>query len=166
MIFVKGLHDMKFYTDGSRIGLHKGEPILGWASVCDLGVVSTGSQVGGSNINAEMFAIKSLLEKLYKYKRKLIEFSGTIEIVTDSLTSIQIITGYQKNPNAYKLEESINYQTAKEIVNYINLLKVKLNKNTVFTHVNGHEKNIGNNFADYVATQESEKLSLKLKGEE
>lgn len=27
---------MKFYTDGSRIGLNKGEPCIGWAAVCIL----------------------------------------------------------------------------------------------------------------------------------
>ena len=58
---------MKFYTDGSRIGLHKGDPLLGWGAVCVSGVVASGSQIGGSNINAEMLAIKGLLEKLYKY---------------------------------------------------------------------------------------------------
>lgn len=45
---------MKFYTDGSRIDSPKG-PIIGWGSVCDLGVVASGSQVGGSSVNAEMF---------------------------------------------------------------------------------------------------------------
>lgn len=26
---------MKFYTDGSRIGLQKGDVYLGWGAVCD-----------------------------------------------------------------------------------------------------------------------------------
>lgn len=30
---------MKFYTDGSRIGLNNGTPVIGWAAVCDKGVV-------------------------------------------------------------------------------------------------------------------------------
>ena len=123
---------MKFYTDGSRIGLHKGNPLLGWGAVCDSGVVASGSQIGGSNINAEMLAIKGLLEKLYKYKRKLIENHDTIEIVTDSLTSIQIISGYLKTPESYNIRESFNYELAYEISKYIQNLKT-LNKNVIFT---------------------------------
>lgn len=30
---------MKFYTDGSRVGLSDGTPVIGWATVCDKGVV-------------------------------------------------------------------------------------------------------------------------------
>ncbi len=55
---------MKFYTDGSRIGLQKNNPIIGWVAVCDCGVICTGSQIGSSNINAEIFAIRDLLEYL------------------------------------------------------------------------------------------------------
>ncbi|WP_368246586.1 MULTISPECIES: hypothetical protein [Clostridium] len=48
---------MKFYTDGSRIGLHEDRTIIGWAAVCDLGVICSDAKVGGSNVNAEMFVI-------------------------------------------------------------------------------------------------------------
>ena len=58
---------MKFYTDGSRIGLHTGNPIIGWGAVCQYGVLCNGSQFGGSNINAEIFAIRDLLLYLYRY---------------------------------------------------------------------------------------------------
>lgn len=30
---------MKFYTDGSRVGLSDDTPVIGWAAVCDKGVV-------------------------------------------------------------------------------------------------------------------------------
>ncbi len=30
---------MKFYTDGSRIGLHSRNPIIGWGAVCEHGVL-------------------------------------------------------------------------------------------------------------------------------
>lgn len=153
---------MKFYTDGSRIGLQKGDVYLGWGAVCDAGVVCTGSQIGGSNINAEIFAIRDLLEKLTKWKRKLVENETIIEIETDSLTSIQIITGCLKNPNDYDVNESVNYESAHYIVNNIGKLK-EIGKDVKFIHVRGHQKNLGNNFADYVATQESMLLQMKTK---
>ena len=48
---------MKFYTDGLRTGLHEDINARGWAAVCDLGVICSDSQVGESNVNAEMFVI-------------------------------------------------------------------------------------------------------------
>lgn len=30
---------MKFYTDGSRIGLQAGESFIGWSAVCNRGVI-------------------------------------------------------------------------------------------------------------------------------
>lgn len=42
---------MKFYTDGSRIGLHTGNPIIGWGAVCQYGVLCTGFDVEILNIN-------------------------------------------------------------------------------------------------------------------
>ncbi|GEM_PF-6897144 len=74
---------MKFWTDGSRIGLHKGAPIIGWGAVCDIGVVALGARVGGSNINAEMMAIADLLKRLIAYRLKLIEKESVIHIITD-----------------------------------------------------------------------------------
>ena len=52
---------MKFYTDGSRINGKEGF-IIGWSAVCELRVLSSSSQIGGSNINAEIFAIRDLLK--------------------------------------------------------------------------------------------------------
>lgn len=48
---------MKFYTHGSRIVLHEDRTVIGWAAVCDLGVICADSQVWESNINTEMFVI-------------------------------------------------------------------------------------------------------------
>ena len=107
---------MKFYTDGSRIGLHTGNPIIGWGAVCQYGVLCTGSQFGGSNINAEIFAIRDLLLYLYRYvnnnriknsKNNMFKNLDIIDIETDSLTSIQIINGYMKDSSAYDLEKSV-----------------------------------------------------------
>lgn len=151
---------MKFYTDGSRIGLHKNEPFIGWAAVCDSGVVCVGSQIGGSNINAEIFAIRDLLDNLTKRKKKLIESETLIQIETDSLTSIQIISGCLKNPDAYDVNESANYKSAHSIVKNIKILE-EMGKKVEFIHVRGHQKNLGNNFADYVATQQSSMLQMK-----
>ncbi len=36
---------MKFYTHGSRIVLHEDRTVIGWAAVCDLGVICADSQV-------------------------------------------------------------------------------------------------------------------------
>lgn len=38
---------MKFYTDGSRVGLSNGTPVIGWAAVCDKGVVHSDADCGG-----------------------------------------------------------------------------------------------------------------------
>ena len=38
---------MKFYTDGSRINGKEGF-IIGWSAVCELGVLASSSQIGGS----------------------------------------------------------------------------------------------------------------------
>ena len=161
---------MKFYTDGSRIGFHSGNSIIGWGAVCEHGVLCTGSQFGGSNINAEIFAIRDLLIYLNRYlnnkriKNVNNDFKNmdVIDIETDSLTSIQIINGYMKDPEAYDLTKSANYITADSIVKTIKKLE-SIGKEVKFTHVKGHDKNIGNNFADYVATQESMKLLMSRK---
>lgn len=123
---------MKFYTDGSRIGLHTGNPIIGWGAVCQYGVLCTGSQFGGSNINAEIFAIRDLLLFLYRYvnnnriKNNMFKNLDIIDIETDSLTSIQIINGYMKDSSAYDLEKSVNYVAADTISKTI----IKLEENT------------------------------------
>lgn len=152
---------MKFYTDGSCIGLSKGNPIIGWGAVCNQGVVCKGSKVGGTNVNAEMFAIENCLHTLFAYKRKLIENEDVVEILTDSKVSLQIINGMMTHPNDYDLSESINYVSANKIIKLINNLKTKMNKSVEFTHIYGHKESLGNNFADYVATQESMILQEK-----
>lgn len=48
---------MKFYTDGPRIGLHEDRTVIGWAAVCDLGIICADSQVWEWNINTEIFVI-------------------------------------------------------------------------------------------------------------
>lgn len=125
---------MKFYTDGSRIGLHTGNPIIGWGAVCQYGVLCTGSQFGGSNTNAEIFAIRDLLLYLYRYvnnnriknsKNNMFKNLDIIDIETDSLTSIQIINGYMRDSNAYVLEKSVNYVAADTISKTI----IKLEEN-------------------------------------
>ena len=158
---------MRFYTDGSRVGKLNDGPgfVIGWAGVCDTGVIAAGSRVGGSNINAEIFAIRDTLRNLLAYRRKMLENAkkeedNKIEIVTDSKTSIQIITGMTNAPNEYNLDESENYKTADEIIKLIIKLK-DLGFDVSFEHIRGHRDNIGNVFADYVATTESNKLLEK-----
>ena len=58
---------MKFYTDGSRIN-GKEDFIIGWSAVCELGVLASSSQIGGSNINA---AIRDLLKYLTNKRVKI-----------------------------------------------------------------------------------------------
>lgn len=152
-----GDSNMKFYTDGSRIKLKNGESVIGWGAVCDAGVVCFGSSEGGSNVNAEIFAIRDLLRYLLRYKRKLIEFENSIDIETDSLTSIQIINGFLKNPDGYDVNESLNYAAAESIANSIRRFE-EIGKSVNLIHVKGHKRNLGNNFADYVATQQSSEL--------
>ena len=155
---------MKFYTDGSRINGKEGF-IIGWSAVCESGVLSSGSQIGGSNINAEIFAIRDLLKYLTNKRVKILDNETEVEIVTDSLTSIQIINGYLKDPLSFNLSESINYVTADKISDYIKELNER-NIEVKFKHVRGHGKDSsmekedvwGNLFADYVATYESQKL--------
>ncbi len=74
---------MDFYTDGSRIG-HVGNFVIGWGAICEYGVLATGSQVGGSNINAEIFAIRDLLKYLRNKNVKILDGEKEAEIVTDS----------------------------------------------------------------------------------
>jgi hypothetical protein len=63
---------MKFYTDGSRINGKEGF-IIGWSAVCELGVLASSSQIGGSNINAEIFAIRDLLKYLTNKRVKILD---------------------------------------------------------------------------------------------
>lgn len=155
---------MNFYTDGSRINMSsKSGHFIGWAAVCDYGLVCSAAQVGGSNINAEIFAIRDLLVKITSYKKKLVENETEIKIITDSLTSIQIINGYLRDASDYDLSESVNYEAADEIVRRIKALE-NLGKNVEFVHIKGHADNLGNSFADYAATQESMLLKIKTEG--
>ena len=102
-----------------RIGLHTGNPIIGWGAVCQYGVLCTGSQFGGFKYKTQkIFAIRDLLLFLYRYvnnnriKNNMFKNLDIIDIETDSLTSIQIINGYMKDSSAYDLEKSVNYVAA------------------------------------------------------
>lgn len=160
---------MKFYCDGSRIGLNENRPTIGWAAVYMHGPIASGAQVGGSNINAEMYAIRDGLKNLRSYRRALlkqiVESGDVVEVVTDSLTSLQIIQGYLKGPESYDLDESLNYRLADEIARYVHELD-SLGVTVQWKHVRGHGRDesmttedvIGNAFADHVATQEAQRL--------
>lgn len=150
---------MKFYTDGSMIGLQKGSPVIGWAAVCNFGLVTCGNRKGGTNTNSEMLAIKDCLLSLKNEKSYLIEKENIIEIVTDSRVSIQIIDSFLKNPDIFDINTNENYMIASHIIYYIKYFKEK-GKKVVFTKVQGHNNNLGNHFADYVANTMSEKLTI------
>ena len=164
---------MKFYCDGSRVQCD-GDYAIGWAAVCGAGRVVSDGRFGGSNINAEMLAIKSLLENLCKYRgvwvRNWAESGESVEVVTDSLTSLQIINGYLKAPQEYDLFESENYRIADEIAQYLKKLRER-GVLVQWKHIRGHGRDetmtaddvLGNAFADYVATQESERVKNERK---
>ena len=137
--------------------------VIGWAAVCDTGVLIAKSKAGGSNINAEIFAIRDLLTNIINYRKSMLKNAGdcVLEIITDSKTSLQIIAGMQKDPGSYDLSLSENYVAAANIVSSINTLK-NFGFDVTFTHIHGHRDEIGNVFADYVATTESNKLLEKL----
>lgn len=168
--------EMKIYCDGSRVGLNKGEPVIGWAAVCKWGVVAFGSQRGGSNINAEMTAIRDCLRNVFTYRVSWCKQWSTsgekLEVVTDSLTSVQIITGFLRDPWSYDLQESLNYRLAQEICQWIGKLRDSRGVSVTFKHVRGHGRDesmtdedvLGNAFADYVATQEAQNLQSTLDG--
>lgn len=150
---------MEFYCDGSRIS-YKNDSIIGWGCCNEYGFFSGGSLLGGTNVNAEMFAIESCLKKLATYNFTYMLGVKDVVIVTDSKTSIQIIHGYVKNQEEFDLK-MLNYKLADSIVRLIKKL-VERGMTVVFKHVDGHEKNIGNNFADYIATEKSRQLKEKL----
>lgn len=130
---------MKFYTDGSRIG--KVDCFfIGWAAVCERGVLATGFQQGGSNINAEIFAIRDLLKYLTNKNVRILANENEVEIVTDSKTSIQIITGYLKDSSSFDLSESDNYVAADAISKYIKELE-KREIHVKFRQSNGFRLN-------------------------
>ena len=159
---------MEFWTDGSRVG-SVNNFFIGWSAVCETGVLVAKSKVGGSNINAEIFAIRDLLLNLKAYRRKMVEeiVNGdkTVLITTDSKTSIQIIKGFQRAPHEYNVNESENYLAAQSIVGSMKLFEVEFGVNVKFNHIRGHENNLGNVFADYVATQQSNALMERCRKE-
>lgn len=159
---------MDFYTDGSRIKNKNGDFVIGWGAVCKYGTLAYGNQDHGSNINAEMFAIRDLLKYLTNPNVRLLDNESTIQIITDSKTSIQIIQGYLRAPEAYDITESDNYAAAKIICERIKKLNDRgLEVN--FKLIRGHGKDetmsdidiLGNAFADHVATQQSEIAASK-----
>lgn len=156
---------MDFWTDGSRIG-KPGNYIIGWSAVNNSKVLVSKSRLGGSNINAEIFAIRDLLISLKQYNWRIIDKiqkeNDKINIITDSKTSIQIINGYKNYPEEYDVNESENYLAAKEIVKMIEHFN-NIGIMVELQHIRGHSDNIGNTFADYVATQESQRLMEEVK---
>lgn len=152
----------KIYTDGSAVGGRGSDLFIGWAAVYDGGVLVERNG-RGTNVNAEMYAIMDVLQNLINYRMKMLhqwknEGDLEITIVTDSKTSIQIITGYLKDPLSYDLKESKNYMAADKISNAIQWLDKNLGMSVKFQHVKGHERTLGNNFADYVAQSQSNAL--------
>lgn len=107
-----------------------------------------------------MMAIADLLKRLVSYRQKLIEAESVICVVTDSLTSIQIINGYMKDKSEFDMNME-NYQLADQIVKSILKLN-SMGKNVEFEHKKGHGMSLGNNFADYVATNQAENLQKTL----
>lgn len=143
---------MIIYTDGSALKNGSADSCIGWAAVCNRGVICSGARHGGTNVNAEMKAIEHCLSTLKSYKRKLLEGEDEIEIITDSKISIQIIQGMMRNPDDYDLKASLNYESAFNIIKTIEFFETEMNKTVKFTHIRGHRDSLGNNFADYVAT--------------
>lgn len=148
---------MDFYTDGSRIGLNSGNPCIGWSAICNYKVIVAKHRVGGSNINAEIFAIRDLLKSLTSYNKTLILDEECINIYTDSKTSLQIIDIAKDN----KSMDNENYDAAYSILEYIEKIE-NMGKSLSFHHIRGHQGILGNTFADYVATSEAEKAKLEI----
>lgn len=158
---------MEVYCDGSRIGLQSGKPVIGWAGVCNQGVIVSKSREGGSNVNAEMFAIRDTLQSLIAYRYRMLEScvengDRIIKIVTDSKVSIQILNGMSVDPKSYDLNESENYRAAYEALGYVEKIKSKFGMDVQLEHIHGHQGHLGNVFADYVAVQASNSLAEKL----
>lgn len=158
---------MEVYCDGSRIGLQRGSPVIGWAGVCNQGVIVSKSREGGSNVNAEMFAIRDTLQSLIAYRYRMLqtcveEGDTVLKIVTDSKVSLQILNGMMKDPGAFDLNDSENYRAAHEAIGYMDKIKSKFGMDVQFEHVRGHQGHLGNSFADYVAVQASNSLAVSL----
>lgn len=176
---------MKYYTDGSRIkapGATKEEyqeatgVIIGWAAVSNGYPIVANYHFGGSNINAEMFAIRDLVEILAEGVS--LPEDRVIEIVTDSKTSIQITNvvmklSYEEYTEGKEEHElKMNEQSALRIRRAIN--KLQHNGFEVkFKHVRGHGKDPsmlqedieGNALADKIATNKSEYLYNEIEHE-
>lgn len=159
-----GLTEVKFWTDGSRVTSTGNDNAIGWAAVCNYGVIVAKGRRGGSNVNAEMFAIRDLLQNLHSYRRKMLNDilseegkDACIEVITDSKTSLQIIEGFRKYPEEFDVNESENYAAASSIVKLEKSLE-KLGLSVRYVHIHGHQDNLGNSFADYVADMESQRM--------
>jgi len=146
---------MKFYCDGSRVGMNDPcGPAIGWAAVCDQGVLAQGARIGGSNINAEMLAVRDLLRVVTlcrkRFVQRLQEAGEAVVVVTDSLTTLQILNGMRKEPGSFDLNTSENYRIAAEVLEAERKLK-GLGIPVQYEHIRGHQESMGNNFADFVA---------------
>ena len=100
-----------------------------------------------------MLAIQTTLKRLLRYNYKFLQDYEKIVINTDSLTSIQIINNVsRKYPH---IENNMNNGYAKYIIETIENLEKEKNIKVEYNHVKGHSNNLGNVFADYVATEKS-----------
>lgn len=163
---------MDYYTDGSRIKAPEATDdeykagigvIIGWGSHTEGKLITSHAHFGGSNINAEMFAVRDTLEALNE--DLFLPEDNKIQIVTDSITSIQIVNIVNKmSEEEYKeghktSELKMNEQSALRIKKAQKELEEK-GYEVTYKHIRGHgkdplmsEKDIeGNRLADQIAT--------------
>lgn len=126
------------YTDGSCRG-NPGPMGIGVVIIPDINntdsIVKIGKYIGhGTNNIAELTAIKIGIETAIQYNKPIL-------LYTDSLYSVNVVTGRYKS--------KVNVQLINEIKDLIKKYRVQIG------HVKGHDKNVFNNMADSLATQYS-----------
>lgn len=126
------------YTDGSCRG-NPGPMGIGVVIIPDINntdsIVKMGKYIGhGTNNIAELTAIKIGIETAIQYNKPIL-------LYTDSLYSVNVVTGRYKS--------KVNVQLINEIKDLIKKYRVQIG------HVKGHDKNVFNNMADSLATQYS-----------
>lgn len=150
---------MRFWTDGSCVGLNANTPCIGWSAICANGIVVSGSQQGGTNVNAELLAIRDLLKYFIKPNVKIVDEETEIEIWTDSKTAIQVI---EMCKNFEKIKHpTLNHELGETINECIETILERKGIPVKICHMRGHGKDpslseeliIGNSFADYVANK-------------
>lgn len=146
------------YTDGSRIKNKNGDFVIGWGACTKFGVLTKGNREYGSNVNAEMLAISTAVFDLSHYNYAFLNNIDEVIISSDSNTSLQIIgicTRAKALGDAID-DDSENYKLAREILRDVERLESKGIK-VKYEKVLGHSDELGNSFADYIATSEAEK---------